>query len=134
MFSRLCMLTSLWLPVVVCNTNAIAKTRPDILFIAIDDLNDWIGCLDGHPQIRTPHIDALARRGVLFTEAHCAAPVCGPSRAAIMSGRRPWTTGIYSNNANYPKQLPDVESMPEFLVRHGYHVMGAPPAELGQTS
>ena len=107
------------------NAYATAAERPNILFIAIDDLNDWIGCLDGHPQVRTPHIDALAEQGMLFTEAHCAAPVCGPSRAAIMSGRRPWTTGVYSNNANYPQRLPDVESMPEFLVRHGYHVMGS---------
>ncbi len=124
MFSRFCALTILWPLVVVADANA-AKDRPNILFIAIDDLNDWIGCLDGHPQVKTPHMDALARRSVLFTEAHCAAPVCGPSRAAIMSGRRPWTTGVYSNNANYPKRLPDVESMPEFLVRHGYHVMGS---------
>lgn len=99
--------------------------RPNILFIAIDDLNDWLGCLGGHPQVQTPNIDALAARGVLFTEAHCTAPVCGPSRAAIMSGKRPSTTGVYSNNANYPKRLPNVESMPEFLVRHGYHTMGA---------
>ena len=125
MFSRLCGMTILWLLVVAAGANAAVKDRPNILFIAIDDLNDWIGCLDGHPQVKTPHIDELARRGVLFTEAHCAAPVCGPSRAAIMSGRRPWTTGVYSNNANYPKRLPDVESMPEFFVRHGYHVMGA---------
>jgi arylsulfatase A-like enzyme len=98
---------------------------PNILFIAIDDLNDWVGCLGGHPQVQTPNIDALARRGVLFTEAHCPAPVCGPSRAAIMSGLRPVTTGVYSNDANYPKKLPGVESMPEYLRHHGYHTMGA---------
>lgn len=102
-----------------------ADQRPNVLFIAIDDLNDWVGCLDGHPQAKTPAMDALARRGVLFTEAHCPAPVCGPSRAAIMSGRRTVSTGVYSNNANYPKRLPDVESMPEYLRRHGYYVMGA---------
>ena len=111
-----------------------AADSPNILFIAIDDLNDWIGCLKGHPQVRTPHMDSIASRGVLFTEAHCAAPVCGPSRAAIMSGRRPWTTGVYSNNANYPKRLPGVESLPEFLVRHGYHVMGAGKLFHGDTS
>lgn len=125
MFSRICAVTTLLVLVFASNDRVVAGNRPNILFIAIDDLNDWIGCLAGHPQVKTPHIDALARRGVLFTEAHCAAPVCGPSRAAIMSGRRPWTTGVYSNNANYPKRLPNTESMPEFLVRHGYHVMGA---------
>ena len=125
MFFRFCSLSILCAVVFVGETSAGTEDPPNVLFIAIDDLNDWIGCLDGHPQVKTPHMDALARRGVLFTQAHCAAPVCGPSRAAIMSGRRPWTTGIYSNNANYPKRLPDVESLPEFLVRHGYHVMGA---------
>jgi len=138
LFLRLCGLIILWPLVVVAQTkpeaNAAVPARPNIVFIAIDDLNDWIGCLDGHPQVQTPHMDALARRGVLFTEAHCAAPVCGPSRAAIMSGRRPWTTGVYSNNANYPKRLPDVESMPEFLVRHGYHVMGAGKLFHGDTN
>ena len=102
-----------------------AKERPNVLFIAIDDLNDWVGCLGGHPQVKTPHIDALAGRGVLFTQAHCAAPVCGPSRAAIMSGRPTVTTGVYSNNANYPRRLPHVESMPQYVRRHGYYTMGA---------
>jgi arylsulfatase A-like enzyme len=125
MFSRFCAMTILLGTSWVGITGAATKDHANVLFIAIDDLNDWIGCLGGHPQVKTPHIDALAGRGVLFTEAHCAAPVCGPSRAAIMSGRRPWTTGVYSNNANYPKRLPDVESMPEFLVRHDYHVMGS---------
>lgn len=125
MFSRFCTLMVLLAIVFSGATNAVADDHSNVLFIAIDDLNDWIGCLDGHPQVKTPHMDALARRGVLFTEAHCAAPVCGPSRAAIMSGKRPWTTGVYSNNANYPQRMPGVESMPEFLVRHGYHVMGS---------
>lgn len=106
-------------------SSAAANSKPNILFIAIDDLNDWIGCLDGHPQVKTPHMDSLAKRGVLFTEAHCPAPVCGPSRAAIMSGMRAWNTGVYSNNANYPKRLPDVEAMPQYLKRHGYTTIGA---------
>ncbi|MEQ1749957.1 MAG: sulfatase-like hydrolase/transferase, partial [Prosthecobacter sp.] len=49
---------------------------PNVLFIAIDDQNDWIGCLGGHPQVKTPNIDALAKRGTLFTNAHCQAPLC----------------------------------------------------------
>ena len=98
---------------------------PNILFIAIDDLNDWLGCYEGHPQIRTPHIDSLAKRGMLFTDAHCPAPICGPSRAAIMSGLAPTRNGVYSNNANYTKRLPNVESMPEYLRRHGYQTLGA---------
>jgi len=118
----------------VTTSHALGGDRPNILFIAIDDLNDWVGCLEGHPQVKTPNIDALAGRGVLFTNAHCTAPVCGPSRAAIMSGKRPWTTGVYSNNANYPKRLPNTESLPEFLVRNGYHTMGAGKLFHGDTS
>ena len=75
-----------------------AGERPNVLFIAIDDMNDWIGCLGGHPDTRTPNLDALAGRGVLFTNAHCAAPLCNPSRAALMTGLRPSTTGVYDNN------------------------------------
>jgi arylsulfatase A-like enzyme len=69
--------------------------KPNILMIAIDDQNDWIGCLGGHPQVKTPHLDALAARGTLFTNAHCQAPLCNPSRASLMTGLRPSTTGIY---------------------------------------
>ena len=98
---------------------------PNILFIAIDDLNDWLGCYEGHPQIKTPHIDSLAKRGMLFTEAHCPAPVCGPSRTAIMSGLAPARNGVYSNNATYTKRLPNVETMPEYLRRHGCQTLGA---------
>ncbi len=63
--------------------------KPNILFIAIDDLNDWTGMLKGNPQAKTPHMEKLASRGMVFTNAHCAAPACGPSRSAIMSGIRP---------------------------------------------
>ena len=101
-----------------------AADRPNMLFIAIDDLNDWIGCLGGHPQVQTPVMDELASRGVLFSEAHCAAPVCGPSRAALLSGKWPTTTGVYSNNANYSKRLPNTVSMPQYLRQHGYYTIG----------
>src|SRR5205085_2174343 len=69
---------------------------PNVLFIAIDDLNDWVGCLGGHPQAHTPNIDKLAACGTLFANAHCQAPLCNPSRSSIMTGLRPSTTGIYS--------------------------------------
>ena len=71
------------------------KGKPNILMIAIDDQNDWIGCLGGHPQVKTPNLDALAARGTLFTNAHCQAPLCNPSRSSLMTGLRPSTTGIY---------------------------------------
>src|SRR5262245_58010311 len=70
--------------------------RPNILFIAIDDLRDWVHYL-GYEQVKTPNLDRLSQRGMTFKHAYCAAPVCNPSRTALMSGLRPWTTGVYNN-------------------------------------
>ena len=75
---------------------AAAADRPNVLFIAIDDLNDCVGCLKSHPQVQTPHIDRLAARGTLFTNAHCQAPLCNPSRTSVLTGLRPSTTGVYA--------------------------------------
>lgn len=72
-----------------------APAAPDVLMIAVDDLNDWVGCLGGHPEVRTPNIDALAARGVVFANAHCQAPLCNPSRTSLLSGLRPGRTGVY---------------------------------------
>ncbi len=69
--------------------------KPNVLMIAVDDLNDWIGCMGGHPQAITPNIDRLAKEGTLFLNNHCQAPICGPSRASVMTGLHPITTGIY---------------------------------------
>src|SRR5262245_36703259 len=75
---------------------AAAATPPNVLFIAVDDLNDWVGCLGGHPQVKTPNIGRLVRRGTLFSNAHCQGPLCNPSRSSLLTGLRPSTTGIYS--------------------------------------
>ena len=96
--------------------------KPNILFIAIDDQNDWIGCLKGHPQIQTPHIDALASRGTLFTNAHCQSPLCNSSRTSLMTGLRPTTTGIYGL-APWFRNVPEFKdrvSLPQHLAKHGY--------------
>src|SRR5688572_9409984 len=74
-------------------TGGAPKKQPNILFVAIDDLNDWVGVLGGHPQARTPNLDRFAKRGMLFTRAYCPAPACNPSRASLLSGLRPSTTG-----------------------------------------
>src|SRR5437773_1843575 len=74
---------------------SLGADRPNVLFIAIGDLNDWEGCLAGHPLVKTPNIDRLAKRGTLFTSAHCQAPLCNPSRASLLTGLRPSSTGIY---------------------------------------
>ncbi|MBW3600009.1 MAG: sulfatase [Planctomycetes bacterium] len=97
---------------------------PNVLFIAVDDLNDWVSCLDGHPNCRTPHIDALAARGVLFANAHCAAPACNPSRAALMTGVRPSTSGVYLNSQPWRPAMPEVVTLPQHLMKHGYRASG----------
>ena len=79
------------------------KTKKDIVFIVVDDLNDWIGVMGGHPQSQTPNLDSLASRGVLFTNAHCNAPQCGPSRQSFLMGLYPKSTGKYFNSA---KKMP----------------------------
>ena len=85
-------------PAVSAGAHAKETASPhNILFIAIDDLNDWVGVLGGHPQAVTPNMDKLAERGLLFTNAHCSAPGCNASRTSLLMGLRPSTTGIYQN-------------------------------------
>jgi len=94
----------------------------NVLFIAVDDLNDWVGCLGGHPQAKTPNIDRLAKKGVLFEQAYCAAPLCNPSRTAIMTGLNPSTTGIYCNRGwfrDHPR-FKDWVTIPQYFRQHGY--------------
>ena len=79
------------------STVVVAGKQPNVLFIAIDDLNHWVGHLGRNVQTRTPNIDRLASEGVSFTNAYCTAPACNPSRASLMSGLRPSTTGCYFN-------------------------------------
>ncbi len=102
-----------------------AAEKPNVLFIAVDDLNDWTGCLGGHPQARTPNIDRLAASGVLFTNAHCAAPACNPSRTAIMTGISPHRSGLYENGQKMREVLPDAELLPRYFSRHGYWSAGS---------
>lgn len=100
--------------------------KPNVVLIAVDDLNDWIGCMDGHPQANTPHIDRLASRGVLFTNAHCQSPVCNPSRASLMTSLYPSTSGIYFLNPDLKESPVAVKNtlMPQRFVEEGYHVTG----------
>ncbi len=89
-------------------TSAAAEDqKPDVVFIIVDDLNDWIGAMGGHPQSVTPHLDALAAEGTLFTNAHCNAPQCGPSRASFLSGLYPKSTGKYFNSTSRPDFFKD---------------------------
>ena len=88
-----------------------AGEKPNVLLIAVDDLNDWVGCLDGHSQTQTPNIDRLAARGMLYTNAHCQGTMCNPSRISLLWGRRPSSTGFYDNHYHVSKE-------PEFLESH----------------
>lgn len=108
------------------NVWAAPAAPPNILFIAIDDLNDWVGCLGGHPQVRTPHIDRLAKRGVLFANAHVQATYCGPSRLSLLSGRLPTNTGAYDFTPTYDQQpaLQGLPSLPAWFQQHGYLTIG----------
>ena len=82
--------------------------RPNVVFIAVDDMNDWIGCLNAVPHALTPNIDRLAQRGVNFTNAHTAGVFCAPSRAAIFSGQYASTTGCY-RTATYFVDHPEIQ-------------------------
>ena len=107
--------------------NADPTTRPNVVLISVDDLNDWIGCLGGHPQAKTPNMDALAKRGVLFTNAHCQSPVCNPSRASMMTSLYPETTGVYFLNPDLEKSPAAQKNMllPARFVQEGYHFTAA---------
>lgn len=96
--------------------------KPNVLMIVIDDQNDWVGHLGGHPLVKTPHLDQLAARGTTFLNAHCQAPICNPSRTSAMFGLRPSTTGIHGL-APAPRaheDLRDRVSLPQHFAAHGY--------------
>ena len=101
--------------------------RPDVLFIAVDDLNDWVGFLGGHPQTLTPNIDRLAARGLAFTNAHSPSALCNPSRTALLTGLRPSTSGIYGNAPDWRgvEAFEDIATLPRHLRDHGYRTLGA---------
>ena len=109
-----------------------AAPRPDVLFIAVDDLNDYISPLDAHPGVRTPNLERLARRGVTFANAHCAAPACHPSRVAVMTGVHPVRSGLYLNlfGAHGPRWrdespvLRDAVVLSAHFRAHGYRAAG----------
>lgn len=100
-------------------------SRPNVLFVAFDDLSDWIQPLDPTSPIVMPNLARLASRGVLFARAYCAAPECNPSRTALLSGRRPTTSGVYANASDWKAVMPDVRMLPRHFRDHGYASVGA---------
>ena len=119
-------------------TSRARRRKPNVLFIAIDDLNDWVGPLGGHPQVKTPNLDRLAARGTTFTNAHCQSPLCNPSRTSILTGLRPTTTGVYalapwfrtSREVQGPRH--DLPVVPQERLHHAHRRQDLPrrlPAE-----
>lgn len=102
-----------------------APDKPNVLFIAIDDLNHWVGHLTRNDQTITPNLDRLAGWGVSFEHAYCAAPACNPSRAALMSGLRPSSTGVYHNSNDYRPHIASDLTLNVWFRTNGYRVTGA---------
>jgi choline-sulfatase len=105
-----------------CGLATAATTKPNVLFIAIDDQNDWIGAFGGHPMAKTPNIDRLAGRGTALLNAQCNAPLCNPSRTSLMLGLRPSATGIYGLSPwfrNVPA-FKDRVTLPQHFKANGY--------------
>lgn len=99
--------------------------RPNVLFIAFDDLNHWAEPLGGHPQAKTPHLARFARTGVNFARSFCASPSCLPSRTGLLTGLYPHTSGVYTNYQHWREALPDAETLPKRFMAHGYRVSGS---------
>ena len=108
----------------------VSQSKPNVLFIAVDDLNTWISPIDNFLGVKTPNFDRLAKMGVTFTNAHVQAPLCGPSRASLMTGLRPSTTGIYGMTPDDQIRregnpvTKDITFLPEYFKQNGYHTMG----------
>ena len=118
--SAFCLIAAVWASAAA--PTMAGERRPNVVFIAVDDLNDWVGCLGGHPQASTPNIDRLAHRGTLFTNAHCQAPLCNPSRSSVLTGLRPSTTGIYALEPGIRAvaSLKDRVTLPRSFADQGY--------------
>ena len=126
----LCKLASLLLFLVYHSVSSLqglaAEKKPNVLFIAVDDLRDWVGFMGGYKgKVYTPHMDEMASRGTAFLNAHTAAPVCCPSRTAVMSGSLPSTSGIYNNGHWWKPNIPKLITLPEHFRHNGYLAVGA---------
>ena len=103
------------------------EERPNILFIAIDDMNDWTGFLGGHPEARTPNLDRIADMGINFTNAHTSAPGCSPSRNSLLYGIEPFNSGLYPfyEHEIHETLMEKYTSLPKLLKDNGYLTFGS---------
>ncbi len=97
--------------------------RPNVLFVVVDDLRPELACY-GHSQIHSPNIDRLASRGIVFERAYCQVTLCNPSRASVLTGKRPDTTGVMDNGRHIRDGMPDVVTLPQLFKDHGYYTQG----------
>jgi arylsulfatase A-like enzyme len=106
----------------IINSFSQDNTKPNIILIAVDDLNDWVGVMGGNKQILTPNIDKFANKSMVFRNTSCAGPVCCPSRSALLSGFMPSKTGIYGNGNNMlnSKLIQENATLPEYFSQNGY--------------
>ncbi|MFC1760731.1 sulfatase [Planctomycetota bacterium] len=117
--------------ILTISTAGIAMTQQlktkghNVLFIAIDDLNDWVGCLGGNPQAITPNLDKLAEGGMVMNKAYCPATVCCPSRTALLTGKNATYTGVYGNSQNLKRapKAKHLETLPEYFGNRGYYTL-----------
>lgn len=105
-----------------CGLSAAAEpiTRPNVLFIAVDDLRPEMGCY-GNSVVKTPHLDRLAKRGIVFGRAYCQQAVCSPSRSSLLTGKRPDATRVWDLQTHFRVALPDAITLPQYFKTHGYH-------------
>jgi arylsulfatase A-like enzyme len=99
--------------------------KSNVLFITIDDMNDWTTVFNKSNPIKTPNIEKLAQRGAFFSKAYCSSPACNPSRASVMTGTRPHKTGIYGNSSDWRGTLPNIPTVQKYFKDNGYYVFGA---------
>ena len=107
----------------------LAQEKPNVLFLVIDDLNDWIDISKKFPGVKTPNLDKLASKGTYFTKAYSQAPLCGPSRACFLSGLSPAKTGVYlqikdSDLKKYYDEQFKVDFLPNYFSKQGYKTLG----------
>ena len=125
MYRCVLLLASVFSVVLLSDRPSCGADQPNVVMISIDDLNDWTGFLGGHPDVSTPNMDSLASRARNFTNAHCAVPVCSPSRISVMSGTAPTTHGSYEIGPRYEElsALHDVPTIQRYFKDHGYYTL-----------
>ncbi|WP_459555360.1 sulfatase [Lacunimicrobium album] len=121
MLRTVMLLALVLMPLCACAQEKEKGAKYNVLFLMCDDLNVDLGCY-GHPIVKSPHIDALAKESVTFDHAYCQYPLCSPSRTSMLTGKRPDETRVYDLQLHFRKVLPDVVTLPQYFMGKGYTV------------